>query len=403
MRIPLTLPQLGLTQTEGSVSEWLKKPGDPVKKNEVVFVISTDKVEMEIESPEDGVMGEILIEPGVVVDVGTQLAWLVTEGEQEATPEAPTTVSSPAPAVEEQPVTANVAAVQAPSNEVAHRDGRRIASPRARRVAKQLGVDLDRVRGTGPEGRIVEDDVRAAAASASPKAEAQAGTPVSRHRQIIARRMIESIQTIPAFSVTLEVNATKLVDLYESIGPSFLQTTGTKLSYTDLLLKSVALALEESPALNTSWSAETTIPRSSVDINLAVGTDGGVTAPLLRGVGAAPLREIASARASLAKKARERKLSLAELENGTGTLSNLGMYRVDSFTGIITPGQSFIVSAGRMASRPWVDGNALTIQPTMALTVSVDHRLVDGVEAAEFLGRIAERIEKPFELVWDRA
>jgi pyruvate dehydrogenase E2 component (dihydrolipoamide acetyltransferase) len=400
MRIPLTLPQLGLTQTEGSVSEWLKKPGDPVKKSEVVFVISTDKVEMEIEAPEDGVMGEILVEPGVVVDVGTQLAWLVTEGEQGAAPETQQSAPAPASVVEEKPTAAVRAVVQAP--EVIQRDNRWIASPRARRVAKQLGVDLDRVHGTGPEGRIVEDDVRTAA-QATPKAEPATGTPVSRHRQIIARRMVESIQTIPTFSVALEVNAIKLVDLYESIGPLFLRTTGTKLSYTDLLLKCVALALNESPALNATWDEETISPHSSVDINLAVGTDSGVTAPVLRGLDTASLKEIASARASLTKKARERRLTLAEMENGIGTLSNLGMYRADSFAGIITPRQSFIVSVGRMASRPWVESNALLIQPTMVLTVSVDHRLVDGVEAAQFLGRIAERIEQPIELVWDRA
>ncbi len=400
MRIPLILPQLGLTQTEGSVSEWLKKPGDPVEKNEIVFIVSTDKAEMEIEAPEDGVMGEILVEPGVTVDVGTPLAWLETAGEDAASEPQPEPARMPA--VDRQTPTAPVDVASAPAPEAIHRDGRLIASPRARRVARQLGVDLDHVRGSGPNGRIVEDDVRTATQS-TPKTAPPVNVPISRHRQVIARRMVESIQTIPAFSVALEVNATKLVDLYQSIGPSFVQTAGTKLSYTDLLLKSVALALVESPALNTAWSEEGASPRDSVDINLAVGTEGGVMAPLLRSLHTASLSEIARARAALTKKARERRLSLAEFDNGAGSLSNLGMYRVDSFAGIITPGQSFIVSVGRMASRPWVEGHVLTVQPTLVLTVSVDHRLIDGVEAAQFISRIAERIEKPFELVWDRA
>lgn len=404
MRIPLTLPQLGLTQTEGSVSEWLKKPGEPVKKDEIVFIVATDKAEMEIESPADGVMGEILVEPGVTVNVGTPLAWLEKEGDVADEPAAAplSAIAAPEPAEMLQIAVANESAAAVTNG----RELRLRTSPRARRVARELGVDLERIQGSGPDGRIIEEDVRSAARSA-PKAEvpnktAPALPAAARRRQIIARRMTESIQTIPAFSVSLEVNAAKLVDLYQSIGPSFAQATGTKLSYTDLLLKCVALALTNSPVLNASWSEEAQIARNSVDVNLAVGTETGVTAPVLRSMETASIQQIAQMRATLANKAKEGRLSLAELENGAGTLSNLGMYRVDSFEGIITPGQSFIVSVGRLASRPWVESDVLTIQPTMHIMLSVDHRLADGVEAAQFLGRIAELIEKPFELVWDR-
>lgn len=404
MRIALTLPQLGLTQTEGSVSEWLKKPGDPVKKDEIVFIVSTDKAEMEIESPADGVMGEILIEPGVTVDVGTPLAWLEKEGDEEpASPAAPL----PEDAGSEEPAAATPA-LSIPEN---GREARLGASPRARRVARQLGVDISHLRGSGPDGRIVEADVRAAATSveahpaepaAAPPAAVAAAPAANRRRQIIARRMTESIQTIPAFSVSLEVNAAKLVDLYENLGDRFAHSTGSKLSYTDLLVKCLALALQDSPALNAAWSDDAPVPRSSIELNLAIATDSGVAAPIMRSLESASLQQIAASRVAITKKAREGHLSLSDLENGAGTLSNLGMYKVDSFAGIITPGQSFIVSVGRLARRPWVDTDRLTIQPTLHLTLSVDHRLADGVQAASFLGRIAELIEAPFALLWDK-
>ena len=402
MRIPLTLPQLGLTQTEGSVSEWLKKPGDPVKKDEIIFIVSTDKAEMEIESPSDGIMGEILIEPGVTVDVGTPLAWFEKDGEEEtqsSTAETESAAASPDTTRSEEPA-AVIAVENLPKN---GREARLAASPRARRVARELGVDVSCLHGSGPDGRIVEADVRAASASSrKPDAPARAAAPAdNRRRQIIAKRMTESIQTIPAFSVTLEVNAARLTDLYESIGDRFARNTGIKLSYTDLLVKCVALALQDSPGLNAVWSGDAPVPRTSVDLNLAIATDSGVAAPLIPSLEAAPLRQIAGSRIEITKKAREGHLSLSDLENGAGTLSNLGMYKVDSFEGLITPGQSFIVSVGRLARRPWVNNDCLTIQPTLHLTLSVDHRLADGVQAANFLGRIAELIEAPLALVWE--
>lgn len=404
MRIALTLPQLGLTQTEGSVSEWLKKPGDPVKKDEIVFIVSTDKAEMEIESPADGVMGEILIEPGVTVVVGTPLAWLEKEGDEEPA----------SPSIEPKDAQSEDPAAVTPALSISEngRQTRLGASPRARRVARQLGVDISHLRGSGPDGRIVEADVRAAVTTsveaypagpaAAPAAAVAAAPAANRRRQIIARRMTESIQTIPAFSVSLEVNAAKLVDLYENLGDRFAHSTGTKLSYTDLLVKCLALALQDSAALNAVWSDDAPVPRPSIELNLAIATDSGVAAPIMRSLESASLQQIAGSRVAITKKAREGHLSLSDLENGAGTLSNLGMYKVDSFAGIITPGQSFIVSVGRLARRPWVDTNRLTVQPTLHLTLSVDHRLADGVQAASFVGRIAELIEAPFALLWDK-
>jgi pyruvate dehydrogenase E2 component (dihydrolipoamide acetyltransferase) len=418
MKIELTLPQLGLTQTEGSVSEWLKKPGDPVKKDEIIFIVSTDKVDLEIESPADGVMGEILVEPGVTVVVGTPLAWFEKEGAESPAPSRVQAQSAPAPAAVSAELTeadspADIAplpgtpASDTPANDTTAngRESRPATSPRARRLARELGLDISQLHGSGPDGRIIEADVRAASGkSSTAPAPASAAGPApagNRRRQIIARRMTESIQTIPAFSVSLEVNAAKLVELYESIGDRVARSAGTKLSYTDLLVKSIALALQDSPDLNAVWTNDAPVPRTSMDLNLAVGTDSGVAAPLMPALESASLAQIATLRAGITKKAREGRLALADLDNGAGSLSNLGMYKVDSFGGIITPGQSFIVSVGRLARRPWVDGDRLTIQPTLHLTLSVDHRLADGVQAAAFLGRIASLIEAPYALLWD--
>lgn len=400
MKTTLTLPQLGLTQTEGAVSEWLKKPGDFVRKDEIVFIVSTDKAEMEIESPSDGVMGEILVEPGLNVPVGTLLAYFEVAGES---------IGDPAPSPTETDLPAEIASDLSPhppppaaptGTEPATRE-KIAASPRARRAAQELSIDLSTIRGSGPSGRVVEEDVRSAA-TLTTKASAQSPFSSGRRRQIIAQRMTESIQTIPAFSVTLEANAARLVDLYEDLGESFISETGIKLSYTDLLTKCIVLALTKTPELNASWHEDAPSSRRGIDLNLAVATDQGVAAPILRSLEQASLKEIARGRATLIEKARHGRLSLDDLEGGAGTLSNLGMYRVDSFEGIITPGQSFMLSVGRLARRPWAEADTLSIQPTIRLTLSVDHRIADGAQAAAFLGRIADCIDKPYALLWEK-
>lgn len=423
MKITLMLPQLGLTQTEGTVSEWFKKSGDAVKKDEPVFLVSTDKADMEIEAPSDGTMGEILIETNITVPVGTPLAYLIADGE-EAKDNAPHTYADshedvmPPPPLQPAP-TNNPPTTKADSTEdVIPKDsaqlgasrsieevlsGREyVASPRARRVARELGVNLSALQGTGPGGRIVESDVRAVPTS-KPQSTVAATAPASadaRRRLLIADRMTESIRNIPAFSVALEVNAAKLVDLYESLKGQFARPA--KLTYTDLLLKCVALALQQTPILNAVWVENARQPLEGINLNLAVATNKGLASALMGNVNHLSLEELARARAILTEKARAGRLTLAEVENGTGTLSNLGMYRVDRFEGIITPGQSFIVSVGRIIRRPWVEGEALCIQSTLHLTVSVDHRIADGAEAAAFLERIADTIEKPYRLLWEQ-
>jgi pyruvate dehydrogenase E2 component (dihydrolipoamide acetyltransferase) len=409
MKIALTLPQLGLTQTEGTVSAWLKKTGDAVKKDEIVYVVETDKADMEIEAPADGTIGEILVGTGITVPVGTPLAYLITEGAEVSAPDS------------SRPVEAEVAAAAVPAPPVQPAAGKEVdrsekdrdskASPLARRIARDASLDLATVQGTGPRGRIVAADVRAALSAAdqvrvvekAPAAAsiaAEKAAPPSgdlRRRQLIADRMIESVRSIPCFTVTSEVNAAKLMDLYESVKGQF--APAAKVTYTDLLLKALALALKQAPAVNASWVEGAPRPFESINLNIAVATDRGVVAPIIRNVDQLSLEHLAQARAGVAERARLGRLSLAEVENGSGTLSNLGMYRVDNFEGIITPGQCFIVSVGKLKGRPWVEGTTLSIQPTLYVTVSVDHRIADGAQAAGFLERIAEAIEKPYTLL----
>ncbi|MBS1850101.1 MAG: 2-oxo acid dehydrogenase subunit E2 [Acidobacteria bacterium] len=382
MSISIVMPQLGLTMTEGTISEWLKKPGDVVRKNEPLFIVSTDKVEMEVEALVEGKLKEIVVPPGETVAVGTPVAYLEGAGESPA-PAPAKAEAAPAPVETAAPATSETAA-PARSN-----DGRVQASPRAKRLAKELGVDLATVRGTD-DGRISEDDVRRASESAPAKKAA----PGSKRRQIIAERLTYSIQNVPTFSLGVEVLAENLLSLHENLQEAVIGKTGVKLTITDLLLACLASAIKDYPAINASWRDGALHPGSSADLGIAVATGQGVIAPVLRAAEGLDLFGLVERRNELIGKARQDNLSLRDLEGGTGTLSNLGMYPVDEFQAIITPGQSFILAVGRVRNRPWADAK-LVVKPTIKLNLTVDHRVVDGAEGAEFLGKLVERIENP--------
>jgi len=395
MNVPVQMPQLGLTMTEGMVSEWLKNPGDEVRKNEVFFVVSTDKVDMEVESSVDGTLAQIVIESGRVVPVGTVVAYI--EQPDKAAVTAQASVQSPAP----QPSPERPAAQVPTTREVVPvlaRTDRRLprVSPRARKLARDLGIDLAKVQGSGLGGRIVEADVRR---SVEPSAPGHAFLSVAR-RELIAELMTESIRTIPHFSVTVEVNAQQLIRLRESLKQPLERATGLKLTFTDLLLKALGIAVRQTPQLNRTWGE--IAPRDAIHLGLAVATERAVVAPVIRNADRIDLAELVTHRHDLTERARQGKLSLVDLEGGVGTLSNLGMRRVDCFQAIITPGQTFVVSVGRIANRPWVE-TILAIRPTVVLTLSVDHRIADGAEAATLLEMMAENIENPYRILWNPA
>ena len=403
MTVTIAMPQLGLTMTEATVGTWLKKPGDAVRKDEPLLSISTDKVDMDIESTVDGVLRDILVEEGKTVPVGTPLALLDAVGKASSTSApvaAPVPVTDGAQRAPDPPVQIDRALEMEDANEILRSSPR--SSPRARRQAKRLGIDIATVKGSGPEGRIIEKDLLelAPAPAAQPRPAAATSQSDAKRRQLIAESMTESVRTIPAFSVSLEVNAQKLVSLYHDVSEPIGKSAGTKLTYTDLLFRAMALALANTPAMNAVWEDEIR-PRNQIILGLAVATDRGVVAPVLADVEKLPLVQLITRRAALTERARHSRLSFADLEGGVGTLSNLGMYRVDRFEGIITPGQSFILAAGKLRERPWVEDKSLVVRPTVVLNLSVDHRVADGAVAAAFLERIAEVIENPYRVLWN--
>ena len=400
MSFAIVMPQLGLTMEEGTVSGWLKKPGDVVKKNEPLFSVSTDKVEMDVESAVDGTLGKIIVPVGETVKVGTVLAY-VNGGDGEDI----TAIGSEQPSDEELEEGAGLRKASAPLQSAPARavveqtsdraGSKQSVSPRAKRLAKELGVDLGAVRGSGLDGQVTEQDVRGAAVAPREKVVSSDGA----RRQLIAERLTQSVHTIPTFSVAAEVNAENLVALHESLKQSMAQAGGAKLTITDLLLTVFAQTFKSNPELNAVWEGNAVSSRTSVDLGLAVATPKGVVAPVIRNLGSMNLPALVARRIELVEKARAGRLSLADLEGGVGTLSNLGMYRVDHFQAIITPGQSSILAVGQIRKRPWV-AETLGVKPTVMLNLTVDHRVADGAAGAAFLSKMVDLIENPQSFSW---
>ncbi len=389
MSTSIVMPQLGLTMTEGTVSGWLKKTGDSVRKNEPVLTVSTDKVEMEVESLVEGTLGEIIVQVGTTVPVGTTLAYVVGgEGNLEkVVSEVPVAlISSGSETKKGKAASPTAASIAEHRAQPAKTDRRNSASPRAKRLATELGVDIAKISGSGSSGEIGEDDIRRAAQN-------QTVVPNLRRRQLIAERLTRSIQSIPTFSVSAEANAEKLLALHESLRrpPA---ADEVKVTITDLLLAIFSSVLAGSPEMCATWENDAPRQNSSIDIGLAVATPEGVVAPVLRGVDKLDLPHLVARRHELADKARRGKLLLADLEGGVSTLSNLGMYRVDKFEALISPGQSSILAVGSIRKRPWVS-ETLVIKPTVIFNLIVDHRIADGAAAATFLGKLIEQVEEP--------
>lgn len=403
MQVPVVMPQLGLTMTEGAVSEWLKKPGDEVKRNEIIFVVSTDKADMEVESTETGTLTTIVVEQGKMVPVGTVIAYVESSTassppqtlSQEVTVEASEQAPTPGAAISAVPTP--VVETPSPMNSSTFAAVRREgppASPRARRLAKELGVDINTIKSRS--SRVVEEDVRRAAA-ASVSLPNTTSSVDSNRRRIIAEKLTESVQTIPHFSVAVEANAKHLLDLHE--GLKTLSSQVVKLSLTDLLMKALALAVRDIAEANAAWSNGTVVRRTSVDLALAIATERGVVGPTMRDVDQSSLTQIASQRTDLIDKSQRGRLTISDLEGAVGTFSNLGMFGIDEFQGIITPGQTFILAAGRIQERPWVEKQSIVIRPTLKLNLSMDHRVADGVTAARLIRKFAELVESPYRII----
>lgn len=397
MPYDVLMPQLGLTMTEGSVSSWLKRPGELVEKGEMLFTVETDKAEMEVESPAAGYLGVILLEPNKTVPTGTAIAVIVDRPDEIpaliARIEAPGN-AAPAPIAKRDD--AGITALSSTPESAAPLNIEFPASPRARRLAADLKVDLRHLK-PALGRRIVEKDVqRFHAAQPSnlikpPVLEPDSGS--SRVRLVIADRMSKSFQTAPHFYLGAEINATELVKFRQGLRAS--DRTNFELSYTDLLLKALANTLREQPNVNAYWDDGQVVKRSSIDIAFAVQAEDALLVPVIHNSDRLNLFELAKHRVDLTEKARRGKLTLPELEGGSATLSNLGKFGIDWCHAILNPPQSIILAAGEIAKRPIVVGDRVEACPSLILTVSVDHRVLDGVAGAKFLGRIKEFIEYP--------
>jgi pyruvate dehydrogenase E2 component (dihydrolipoamide acetyltransferase) len=400
MAISVVMPALEMAQETGKLISWLKKEGEPVAKGEPLLEIETDKAVMEIESPGDGVLAGVKIEAGAEVPVGRTIAWIVRPGEvppadDVAVESGRKTTSAAVPAASAIPTAASANQPATPVPSTTHPVK---ISPKARRLASERGVNLTDVHGSGAGGEILASDILAAAESEGsvPAPTVDNSSPISR---LMAERTTQSWTTVPHFYVTREVDAGALNEARQRLVPDIEKSRGLKLTHTDLLVALVARVLQRHPRVNASWTGGGVRTNPEINIGIAMAVDDGVVAPVIHNAQKAELGEIAVQRRDLAERARGGKLSPADLAGGTFTISNLGMFGVDAFTAIIIPPQAAILAVGRIADRvvPVCVGPDAHpgVRPMMTLTLSSDHRLVDGARAAEFLRDLVEAILNP--------
>jgi pyruvate dehydrogenase E2 component (dihydrolipoamide acetyltransferase) len=382
------MPALEMAQETGKLIAWLKKEGDAVVKGEPLLEIETDKAVMEVESPGDGVLSGIKIQAGTEVPVGRTIAWIVAPGETPPAGEAQTESGRKTVAITASPVAAATpgAVVQTVAAEIK-------ISPKARRLASERGVNLRQVRGSGPGGEVLAADILAAAESkAEVPAAVESGGSISR---LMAERTTQSWTTVPHFFVVRDVDAEGLNDARQKLAAGIERAHSVKLTHTDLLVALVARVLRKHPRMNASYTGAGIRTNSEINIGVAMAVSEGVVAPVIRNADKASLGEIAEQRRELTERARAGKLRPTDLSGGSFTISNLGMFGVDSFTAIIVPPQAAILAVGRIADRVLALDGRPTIRPMMTLTLSSDHRVVDGARAAEFLQDLADAIGNP--------
>ena len=456
MAYEVTMPRLGWTMEEGVFGEWLKQDGDEVKAGDLLFTVEGDKATQEVEVFEGGILRLPANAPasGDVIPVGALLAYIVQAGE--SLPEESGHAAQPVAQKEQEGAARRTASVPAAAQNAsssrhlaADGGGTPTISPRARRVAGELGVDWAQLRGSGRTGRIVERDVRDAAeigalemvVDATPVARrfaAEAGidladltasrpggriqredveaaiavrrqpvlvdeaatqiVPHSRIRQITAQRMSESARLTAPVTLTTEADATELVALRQQLKASYARRGLAIPSYNDIYIKLTAAALQDHPGLNSSWSEEGLILHNDINIGFAVETEKGLLAPVLRDVTAKSLREVAAETTRLIEGAHQERLGLESMQGGTFTITNLGMYGIDAFTPIINLPQAAILGIGRIVCKPAVHEGEVVPRQMVALSLTFDHRVVDGAPAARFLNTVREYVSEP--ILW---
>ncbi|HJD67400.1 MAG TPA: pyruvate dehydrogenase complex dihydrolipoamide acetyltransferase [Rickettsia endosymbiont of Bembidion lapponicum] len=410
MPIKLLMPALSPTMTEGNLARWLKKEGDKINPGEVIAEIETDKATMEVEAVDEGTLAKIIIPQGSQnVPVNSLIAVLIEEGEElsgieefiaknNSNSPKKEEISKPAETIAPQNVKEENIATASNQNNI-----KVFASPLAKRLAKIQNVKLEEIKGSGPHGRIIKQDVLSHKGGSralnnkivSRNPEEYRLVPNNNIRKIIAKRLLESKQTVPHFYLSIECNVDKLLDIREDINKSFGDDKSAKISVNDFIILAVAKALQEVPNANASWGDDAIRYYNNVDISVAVAIENGLVTPIIRNANQKNIVELSSEIKGLIKKARENKLTPEEFQGGGFTISNLGMYGIKNFNAIINPPQSCIMGVGSSSKRAIVKNDQISIATIMDVTLSADHRVVDGAVGAEFLAAFKRFIESP--------
>jgi pyruvate dehydrogenase E2 component (dihydrolipoamide acetyltransferase) len=439
----VVMPALGMAQETGTLIQWLKAAGDQVTKGEPLMEIETDKATVEIEAPASGILASVTAQAGDVIPVGQRIALILAAGEAESTlPSQPLPAPIPQSGSTLTPVTAtpvaarlaaehnlDLARIKPQGGQVRKEDvlvfikeegGRRkaegqlsafsvqpsrvLASPKARRLAQERGLDLKTLSGSGPDGAVLAADILSLRAPEehrdySERSAVEAPMPetitVTRTWRVMVERLSQAWATIPHFYLIREVNASRLVAWREKIQTN----SAEKITYTDLLVKLTAAALRQYPRLNASWQKENILLNSEVNIGLAVAIEDGLVVPVIHHADKLNLTQLATRRSELVARAQAGKLSLDDLSGGTFTISNLGMYGVDAFNAIVNPPQAAILAVSRIADRVVPVNGQPAVQPMITFSLSCDHRVVDGARGAQFLQALADLVEEPLQLL----
>ena len=427
------MPALELAQESGKVLHWLKLPGDTVTKGEPLVEIETDKVTTEIEAPASGALGDVTARDGDVVPVGQTIALIFAPDEARSVGKAPAVapppradrvaaVAAPAATVKASPLAREVARehgvdlaqVRAAGGKIekadvlAHIASRKdpgaadgtaarlsAASPKARRLAAERGLDIRALRGSGPGGAVLAADITATEPREAPSTARVEAPGVGTVWRIMAERMTASWTSAPHFYLFREVNVSRLISWRERASTQ----TGARITYPDLVVKLVAAALSRHPGVNASWKDGTIVRNAHINIGLGVAIDDGLVVPVIHRADTLSLAEIAARREDVVSRGQAGKLRPADIQGGGFTISNLGMYGVDAFNAIVNPPQAAILAVGRIADRVIALNGQPAVQPTMMLTLSCDHRALDGARGAQFLGALADLLEEPLALL----
>jgi len=408
------MPKLGLTMESGIIEKWHKKEGDSVETGDVLFEVMTDKVALEVESYNSGILRKIIRFEGEEVPVTEVLAYIGEKDEK--IPEEPSVAPKEAvpernsPSLEESSdglEKGNLKKDVKENNESETSDKRIKISPLAKKIAQDNQIDITKIKGAGPGGRIIKEDIISIidskkAVNTGKKQDGiniRSSSPLTGVRKIIAERMSESKRAIPHMSLRIKVDATNLISLREQIKEKFKKLHDVKVTYTDFIVKACAAALEENIELNSSFLNDNFIIYKDINIGIAVATDGSLVVPTIYKCNGMNLIDIAKKRYELVKKAREGGLSLDDITNGTFTITNLGMLGIRSSIPIINPPQAAIIAIGEMYDEPTMVNGEIALRSFMEMTLSCDHRIIDGDKSSLFLKSLKGRIENPLELI----